>query len=1007
MAQKVVKLSENLAIALYSLDRGFVSLFKSQDNLTTKTCSIKVDKNYFERSVKEFNKNSGLVSDGNTITILGQNSFFKITNPFIFDDIKYSGKMEKMSNRFEKEKPGFFVYLDGKKIPDNEVIFYPSSNNCDVFLNYNYFLNLETPINVYFEYVYFSDKEYNHYYKKNFNGTKITIETSYEKDNFVDINKFKNYKGMVFVNGLLVDSNEYTLSFENNNLILNFNKTTNGDLEFFYNDSIVYKKEYKQKIESTTRVLMDIDKGTFYNLIEGPVSKLTIQFFMNGLKVPNEYIEQIGRQHYRIENSNNIDFEKYTIFIQDHGIVDDKYYEIYGSDYYLQKMIGNEKLNKGFKGNKTETVFDDFENFNVYEIMCNKGRMYNYEENSNFFNYMQRTGDDSNTKIAQIINKNPNLIKYILNTFSQRKFERLFKTNSILPESFNVGSFTEVKDDEDLTYDMFINGKYINTDMFEIEEINGKNSIKINGQVLKPDSINLLEITETTVKKSEKDFHYLKYTNEQLTSNVEGSKYPKSLIINKNDISNFYSGLTTDIIVLKKVIDDPNYLYPYSNSIGYLNVDIDIRDSNDSIIIDFKNDIDCDIIVYFKNFYYKTAFIFHPNESQDLNNMQFLSLGSAEEPLPIIPRGIPKLFVNDEYYLYGIDYVFTTPENNSKMAGSALTFIRNTPEGSAITFEINTTENEIVISKYDVDYKSKYGLLYFSKLKYPFSLDYLELYIDGIKIMKNNIQILSDKLIRVKDIEVPFTDIYLATTFNCDGEKLENVIKYYKEDNFEKIIEELFKKVDFTIDDNTSEYEPDQIYESFGTDVGITDNDGTVENNKDPNPVKPPDKIPDRTSQYVTKYIDWLTSSDARTILDSGTYIDEIVKDYFSLYNFGFGDNIDPTIVLDCGSYNLSLPYDINYNTGVDYPSKKEIFRDIIETLQTDLFEEESISSLDIYDEYVNNPVSNKYFLDGFPYWKNDEIFVISGEEDILTLPEEKCDVSSESILNFKKLTIE
>ena len=120
---------------------------------------------------------------------------------------------------------------------------------------------------------------------------------------------------------------------------------------------------------------------------------------------------------------------------------------------------------------------------------------------------------------------------------------------------------------------------------------------------------------------------------------------------------------------------------------------------------------------------------------------------------------------------------------------------------------------------------NKYGLIYFGSLKFPYSPRYVDLYINGKFIYPDQIEILSDKLIRVdQEVMNPMFDIFAETSFSVDTSKLSYYFDYdgnrYKDSDFEKMIKRLFTDFDFsTLTSPTSESTANLVYESFDSDV--------------------------------------------------------------------------------------------------------------------------------------------------------------------------------------------
>lgn len=1014
------QIPKDVIFSLFSKDRGYVNLNKSKDRSTGWFDSMIVDKTYVKRSMEEFNRTSGKVANGREVEISTEvDPYFKITNNIKIKELAYNNRMYLMSDTLEKEIPGFFMYVDGKKVPDNKIVYYPSESYTDIFLPLSDWQNLTEPRDVYFESVYFKNHEYIHFYKSNYNSNTITIECNYEEDRHLDEDKFDANKGMVFLNGLLIDPSRYTIAFKDNVMTVSFKEFIKGEIEFYYNHALSYKK-YKELEDTatTTRFVIDVDKNAYKDILRGGVPKVSAQIFIDGYKIPNGDIEQLGRQHYRVIKSESFDVNNYQLIIEDYDLIDDDKYTIYGSDYYLQKMIGNDRINSAFNDSGTDTIFDEFDDFNIYDVMCESGDRYHIGKNLDFFNHMRRNELDSNVLLSQVLDKNPSLMKDFMKFFAKTSIQKYIKTNEKLPEKFTVGTLTKINTStEEASYEIFIDGQYINPSQYTVETVNSNNLVHLKGDLLKPNAYNLLELTETITKKSQSSFFTVNVINKSIERTANSNdKYKMSYNLKQEMYGTKFSGNVNDITVLKRVDDSGEYMCPYGLNVGYVVVEhskIVTKDSDgkEVIVFLFPDEFDNDIVIYFKNFFYRKSFVYTIDKKQALENMSFLTFGTNETPLPVLPSGTAKLYVNNEYFLEGVDYTYTTPENNAKMAGSAITYIRNIKEGDSISFTVENVSNKIFLSKYDIDYNSQYGLLYFSQLPFPFSLDYLDLYIDSTKITNDMIQILSDKLIRIPGLSVPFTDIYLASKFNYNWDLIEPYTRFYKKDKFESIIEELFKSVDYTISDNdrsNSIYSPDEIYEAFEDDVGLLPNQDK-EGNKDKNPEKPKDESVSRVSQYVERYVKWLISTDARTVVDTSQDVSKQVLDYFSLYNIGFGE-VSRNITIDTGSNILTTKKDLVINSGIPYADKQQRLAELIVALKEKSKElKQPIASTDAFKAYLRDKLSNKYLVEGFPLFEKTPNFENQLPDNVVipTMDSDVIDFEDLDSLNIKHFEIE
>ena len=78
------------------------------------------------------------------------------------------------------------------------------------------------------------------------------------------------------------------------------------------------------------------------------------------------------------------------------------------------------------------------------------------------------------------------------------------------------------------------------------------------------------------------------------------------------------------------------------------------------------------------------------------------------------------------------DYTYHNPSTNLALASSFVVLKDQLPEHSSITVQYNSNKTNVLIVGYnDLNIDNKYGLVYFSELKYPISTEYMNIYVNG------------------------------------------------------------------------------------------------------------------------------------------------------------------------------------------------------------------------------------------------------------------------------------
>jgi hypothetical protein len=162
---------------------------------------------------------------------------------------------------------------------------------------------------------------------------------------------------------------------------------------------------------------------------------------------------------------------------------------------------------------------------------------------------------------------------------------------------------------------------------------------------------------------------------------------------------------------------------------------------------------------------------FHMSKQYILGNMgvdsEYRILLNPVESGVIIPiiigNYLIKIYCNGQILLPDIDYFILTPQTYERITNSLIMFKRRMKSTDTIEIVYTGITNEFVSGYVSIPSTNKYGFIYFDKLKIPFSLDYLDLYINGKKLDKEDVTVYTDRLVRIKNTTLPFRDVMLFT----------------------------------------------------------------------------------------------------------------------------------------------------------------------------------------------------------------------------------------------------
>lgn len=956
-------------------DRSVLYRTKNRDNFSNNYFHYSLSSEDINRSLTEFNRVYGTVNSGIRVSLDSSNPHFKI-----YTDIRitksYWNKVHNLVNLLNDEARALLVYINGKKIPDNVIKVFGSVNGTDIFIPYSH-INLDAEsIDVFIEDTLFRDKEYIHYYTKYLTDALITINLT-GLDNYFDYNTFDQNKLLVYKNGYLdTTSFKATVNEKKKQIVVNLSQDSlMNEIEIFYNHFIAYRKS-KVAINQGTEFYYQIDKE-YQSALRGVIPKRSCAFYKSGLRIPNNQVEQLFRNGFVVKYDTVSTAGSLEMYIQDADLSNNRFYTSYDSDYYLQGMIGVDRLFDGIKTGKSGSIFDEFPQID-YNKICNKNHtMYDDKLADDYIYksvYDEAAVDNYKLKTIELLKRNPSLAREFIKAFSRTVTTYVVANKG---EDILLGAKTIPEDGNELFFSIYLNWKYLDDTQYSFTKVNNVYTIRIPKEFLQKGN-NTIEVNENQRKINSNKVKYLEFNVSDIQA-PDNKDCKGTLVVPRAAIEAFTNDLS-HILILKPVDGVTSFLYPSQDlKKGYDDIkdyEIDITESN--YRFNFKTLPEGKFLIYFRNFSYSSKILYDKDGSGDLDLRVFIYDGPLSDPVPIIPLGIPELHVNGEYYIYGLDYQFSTCVDSEIMAGSVISFTRRPSKGDVISIHFTGIGNKRVFeTPKSFEYNSKYGLIYFSALEFPYSPDYLDLYIDSRKVFKTDIDILSDKLIRVRNIPVPFRDVYLETKFNIDYEKLRFIFDAYEEDEFENVLKLLFRRLDPS--DRTVETKytlPDDLYLDWEDDVG------ELIGPKEENP-KNESEVIDRSDFLVTMYMKWLVSNEARSVMFNDRYLSNKVFDYFKIYQIELLEN-NIVIVGNVAAINAQQDYHMDCNLPNISTSKR--MQVIIDTMRKE--DKKDILYEDLWKLFINSKASNLILPNDFPIERDKDGLYKGTDSDIIYFKE-------------------
>ena len=935
---------------IYENDRGIVNLRKILDSPNKFQYFRSLSAEDIEKSRSEFNRTYGFVSDGNKISLETNNPYFKIVSDVIMDNLFQDNKIHNLKDIAKDEYTIFHLFINGLKIPEDVILIYCSNSHTDIFVPME-MVSEYTTMDILVETLDFRRNQYvSKYFPDNKADRYFNISLSELKATSIDKKKITKDNIYIYNEGVLIH-NEYSVTHDGDNINITVKDNLYGAVEIYLNPNVKYRRNV---LESEKVSLKYFNIEEYKDPLYGGIPKRSLHLYINGMKMASTLIQQKGRKHYLVDFGDEVSVAYYNLIINDNDDLPDSGFSVLGSDYYIYKGYSIDKVTSFVKGDGFGTKLDNYE-YDVDKLMNDNGKMFNEGLMSDRVSYYESSEDSYKEKIKKTIKDNPSVLRKFLEYYTQTSRSYIVK-KSLLDKEAKFSTDTAFKDGYRPYFNIFINREFLDHKKYTIDS---DFIIHIDKEVFKLED-NIVEIDEFIINENRSEPRYKIFGRTEM-SNIYQIKdqglYDCDIVLYKNELGDWIESIK-DIIIMEKVDNESSLMYPSTQNVGYKKKnDVVITEEDETITVHFKSLPENTILVYFKNFSYLSTFI-NNNENTDYgSNLVFLYQRGADNPIPIIPKGTPELFVNGHLYINGIDYIYYTPDNNEKVAGSVISFIRKVSKGDTISIIFTEVENKVMLSKVDNVHISKYGLLYFGAFPFPFSLKYLDLFVDGKKIFPADVFSISDKLIRVNNINIPFKDIFVKTKFNVDYSDLQEFFDVYKEDDFEIAIGNAFGGVDFTRTNPNPSLNPDETYEE-------------MEYNKTKNPTTSGEII-ERTSMLVTMYMKWLISNDARTMMHSTKNIDSGILDYFSLYDLSGNVGTRMDIQVDLRN-RIFQGFNVIYNCNQKPLSEATKLKMIINAF---IKNKKEVPLNQLYRKFLKNPISNIINPMDFPFTKNKRMY--------------------------------
>jgi hypothetical protein len=740
-------------------------------------------------------KNERFVKLNSNLTILGVDE----KPPQDFVNMQTRGSLNKSILR---------IWINGKKVPDDKILCLVRKEYTDILVPDRYIYDMRTkePVNPGETEIYIEKTEFTHYSYlersySNFSGLNLSITLSIEELDHNSLGLANSVQQMmVFINGEYVHPEPgRALSNPVNNIVtlsLNLQPVPIGvELEVIFDSSIRISKTISTINSNKHQMWINKNKTITLDPIHGIVPRENCYFFIGKNRIPPKLVTQIGRYNYeyRCPLSNSVT-EQATVLVTELNIVQRTSKYIYGEDYYLENMVGEEGVHILLKDKELLTLDDRSKvpekllnaTIDYKSIFSKSGQLFNLQKiltQNEVFNSI--TSSTFSKAVALLNNKdNKTLLRNFLEYFSGQEIYDIIdcEEDELMDNEYIDYSFREIIVNPALLpyeYTMDLNGVPTLTKI----RLSGDSIIVSIPSVLLKIGPNQIHITK--IKKREfTQFSYTIVRKNQIVQTGDKFVATTSIIPGRSKDETDYICLmptTSDDYVLNSTVSPSS---PYK---GWINANpLSITTYGEQVIVTFEDisnlpDVIC---IMCTRFNLRREFLYSDILGATIKSTVFpLYFGLGDYALPIISKVKPRLYINDILVDESV-YKILNNTSNAAYAHSALQVSQQMLPDDVFTLEFVNVSAKIIMERKQVKDNNKYALFYFKNITYPYSPKYIHLYINNKFIYPEDIEIITDKLIRCPNVQVPIKTVRAETFFGVGEDFLNKYINInqYSED---------------------------------------------------------------------------------------------------------------------------------------------------------------------------------------------------------------------------------
>jgi len=720
-----------------------------------------------------------IMSDDGTVTYLNESGkpIYK----------KFYGEVIKSNELFADGLEGLYVFVDGLKVPDSRVNLYLTNSNTNIVL-------AKSPYFDHGKNFYEIVVERRHFLPNTYGGVCVTdrdkldeienskcIDFNVDHDVFVDprtgstLVSIDTKHVMVYIDGVLKTGIVKKVEQALRHIIVTFNDDVDinivESIEVAIDSAIEYIETKSSNLDTNTIPYAISD--SFISAIYGPRDKDNCMFFLNGLRVSNGRIQQKGRLSYLYEMEASLTPEdKYTIVYTNNGVMDDRSFKLYGDDYFYYNMQGTPRTSGALVGShETDSLF---KNIDTEKALLSE--KYTAESKNTLFGVLWTDKDvdtDNEDKyyvrIQKLLKHNPYLMKDFLEYFGNPPVTIRYTWNGEKPASFDPSHTYEIN--KNVMRITTINGVVAKFEVFTttydrmfypivIDNPEDYFTIGVEAEVV---------IWEAQVPHDYNSWKECPVTRVETTIFSDRPDYTWEYRI----ITDTFGGInTTDdfvVLAITREAFDSAGLYYTGENFGYKVIEpISKVVLNGKIYITWhQQDPLYDKVI--------VSSVMHFGFNEVTINTDEITYESLFSQLSI---GTTRFFHDNEYYTVKVplihhgalfvfnrtlgarmfrdtDFIYVTPEGRS-IRESGFFLKRFFQTGDQVIFAYfpdYTTDFDNPEMAAITTFPNRYGLIYLGALRFPYSPDYVRINCNDRMVSANDVDIISNKLIRLPEYE--------------------------------------------------------------------------------------------------------------------------------------------------------------------------------------------------------------------------------------------------------------